>query len=86
MTDTNHTAPEGSTAELKLFALMARDCDVLRARELEDEPAPGRSPETRAKIAAAMRGNANRRKLKPQPVVSPTLAAQAVKHRRTSYG
>jgi hypothetical protein len=65
-----------SIDELKLFALMKRDGDVLRTRALEAKPAPKRSPEARAKIAAAMRGNSNR---KLKPVVSPT-------HRRTAYG
>jgi len=63
-----------STDELKLFTLMMRDCDVLRARELEDEtatPAPKRSPEARAKIAAAMRGNTNRKSKSQPAIVSP---------------
>jgi acetyl/propionyl-CoA carboxylase alpha subunit len=71
VTPSSHIAPKSSTNELKLFALMQRDCDVLRARAIEDEaPAPGRSPETRAKIAAAMRGNSNR-KIKSQSATSP---------------
>lgn len=69
--------PNPSIDELKLLALMRRDSDALRARALEDKPAPKRSPETRAKIAAAMCGNSNR---KLKPVVSPTS------HRRANYG
>jgi hypothetical protein len=51
-----------SSTDLRLIALMKRDRDVLRAREIADKPpAPGRSPATRAKISAAMRGKTNRK-------------------------
>jgi hypothetical protein len=71
--------PRPSSDELKLIVLMRRDCEVLSARARGDEtatPAPKRSPETRAKIAAKMRGNQNR---KSKPDVPPS-------NRRAAYG
>jgi hypothetical protein len=77
---TSQNPHQSSTDELKLFALMRRDNDVLRARELKDEvtAAPRRSPETRARIAASMRGNTNR-KFK-------TAAVSPVANRRAAHG
>jgi hypothetical protein len=80
-----YSTPENSaTAEAELFALIKRDAEVLRAREIEDEasPPPKRKPFSavaRASIAAGMRGNSNR-KTKSQPVVSPA------KLRRAAHG
>jgi hypothetical protein len=63
---------------------MIADRRVLRRREDQEDRL---TPEGREAIRAARARQAERnRKSRTQSVVSPTLAAQAVKHRRTSYG
>lgn len=80
---TSHDLQKFSSAEAYLFALIERDCEVLRARAESDEvdpPPPVRhrvspSAETRARISAKMLGKTNAKK--SSTVVPPT------QHRRT---
>jgi hypothetical protein len=73
---TYNPQPIASTDELKLFALIQRDVAILRVREIDGEALPPvtKSPEARAKIALAMKGNQNRRLKPASPPAQPRRA------------